>query len=407
MGDKTPAVTTPAIPSLPDAADARLFDGGPPMRLLRLWGRFDPEHRHVWRRCVAVVAIGWLPLLVLAMLARADGQEAVWRAFMQDASAHVRLLVVAPLLVLAEAVCIPRLGDLAHSFRSRGVVPPSEAQPYDAIVRSIIRLRDGWLVEALAVVLAFVAAVLLVRYVPTAFLPNWHHGAPEAPLGRSLASWWHALVSLPILLILQLGWCWRIFLWARYLWLVAGLRLRLIAAHPDGAAGLMFASYSLRAFSILGVAIGALVAATELAHVLAGGPGSPEQLARVALGTVVVVLLVFTAPVLVFSGHLLRTWRHGLVRYGTLSQRLGEALEHKWMSGQTGGDTVDPLATGDFSAVVDFYQTAANAYSMRLTPVDLRSLLVLAAATALPFGLVAMALVPFDKLLQQVVGVFL
>ena len=93
--------------------------------------------------------------------------------------------------------------------------------------------------------------------------------------------------------------------------------------------------------------------------------------------------------------------------YGALAQRMGEALEDKWMFGPPGEDTAEPLSSDNFSAATDFFQTASNVYRMRVAPVDLRGLAVLAAATALPFGIVALALVPFDKLLQKLVGMLL
>ena len=62
-----------------------------------------------------VVVVGWLPLFLLALLARLHGEERVWSAFLGDASVHARSLLAAPLLVLAEAVCIPRLGEIARA----------------------------------------------------------------------------------------------------------------------------------------------------------------------------------------------------------------------------------------------------------------------------------------------------
>lgn len=384
-----------------------MFNGGPPLRLLRLWGRFDPHYKRVMRRAVMVVCIGWLPLLVLAVVSYVNGHEDVWRAFVSDASVHARSLIVAPLLVLAEAICIPRLGATAQVFRQRGIVPPSQVPAYEKAVRSILWLRDWWLVEAAAVVLAYVLAVTLVNMVPPTFLPDWHRGDGTLPLGRSPASWWHALVTLPMLLVLLLGWLWRLFLWTRYLWLVSRLKLRLVASHPEGAAGLMFVGDSLGAFSILGVAIGALVAATELAHVWAGAPVGPEQLGKVAAGTIVAVVLVFAAPLLVFSAPLLRCWKEGRIAYGALAQRMGEAMEDKWMRQPPTDEAAEPLSSADFSAATDYFQLVSNVHTMRPIPIELRNVLPLAVATALPFGVVALALVPFDKLLQQAVAMFL
>lgn len=386
--------------------EAGLVDGGPPLRLLRLWGPYDSAHRHVWGRALLLAAVGWLPLLLLALLAHLEGRQGVWLAFLHDTSVHSRTLLVAPLLVLAEAHCIPRLGALAQIFRQRGLVPEAQLGAYEAIVRSILRQRDSWLAEVVAVVLAYVAALLIVRYVPPSFLPDWHLGIEAAPFGRSLASWWNALISLPILIILILGWAWRLWLWARYLWRVSRLPLRLLASHPEGSAGLMFLSESLPAFSLLGAALGILVAATELAHVSAGGIASAEQLGGFAIGTVLFALLVFGAPLTAFTLPLLHCRHAAIASYGALIQRVGGAFEDKWLSGAP----VVPAAaleSGDFSAVADLYGTASQVYELRLLPIELRSLLVLAAATALPFGVVALALMPFDKLLDKLLGMFL
>ncbi len=374
-----------------------------------MWGRFDLDHRRVWRRALIVVGIGWLPLLLLALVAHLGGAERVWRAFLGDASVHARALLAAPLLVLAEAVCIPRLGEIARTFRQRGVVPDAEADAYRAIVRSIRRWRDSWAAEAGAVLLAYLASFLIVSQVPSGFLPDWQQGTATAPLGRSLASWWHALVTLPLLLVLLLGWLWRLWLWARFLWRVSRLRLRLVAAHPEGAGGLMFVGFSLRSFALPGLAIGILVSATEAAHIHVASAGADmlQQLVGLALGTVAFAVLLFALPLLAFVESLLRTWRAAVSDYGALTQRVGEAFEAKWMHGPASEETDQPLATGDFSAVTDLYQTAGLAYAMKPVPIHLRSLLVLAVATALPFGLVALTLLPMDRVLQKLVSMFL
>ncbi len=59
----------------------------------------------------------------------------------------------------------------------------------------------------------------------------------------SLAGWWHLLVSLPLLLILFFGWIWRLALWARFLFLMSRLNLRLIPAHPDNVGGLKICQF--------------------------------------------------------------------------------------------------------------------------------------------------------------------
>jgi len=70
------------------------------------------------------------------------------------------------------------------------------------------------------------------------------------------------LVSIPLLLVLIIGWLWRVFLWGRFLYLMEGLDLRLIPGHPDRVGGLKFVSSSLRGFRLISFALGTFVAGT-------------------------------------------------------------------------------------------------------------------------------------------------
>lgn len=127
----------------------------------------------------------------------------------------------------------------------------------------------------------------------------------------------------------------------------------------------MFVSYSLRAWSMLGFAAGVIVAATALAHILVGGSGELQHLGILALGTVVFVVVIFTAPVLVFSAPLLRTWHSAVLSYGALAQRVGQDLEDKWMHGRLGEGTHAPLDSPNFSAATALFQVVEKADSTK------------------------------------------
>ena len=75
---------------------------------------------------------------------------------------------------------------------------------------------------------------------PISLYPAWHVSTVAGVEVYSPAGWWHALVSLPLLFVLLLGWIWRVLVWTRFLYLMAGLDLKLVPAHPDRTAGLRF-----------------------------------------------------------------------------------------------------------------------------------------------------------------------
>src|SRR3954469_19930417 len=89
----------------PEAADPRNFSivlGGPLYQLLRRSHATGDALEMARRRIVALAAIAWLPLLVLALA----GGEALGGSaqvpFLKDVEVHVRFLVALPLLVAAE-----------------------------------------------------------------------------------------------------------------------------------------------------------------------------------------------------------------------------------------------------------------------------------------------------------------
>ena len=69
---------------------------------------------------------------------------------------------------------------------------------------------------------------------------------------------------------------------------------------------------------------------------------------------------------------------------------------------------IDESALGvqDFSATVDLFQTVANVYEMKLLPVDVRSLALIAGATLLPFVPVVFMGIPTDVVLAKIASLF-
>jgi hypothetical protein len=218
-------------------------------------------------------------------------------------------------------------------------------------------------------------------------------------LAFSAAGWWHALVSLPLLLVLFFGWLWRLFLWGRFLWCMSRLDLRLIPAHPDHAAGLQFVGYSLRAFSLLGLALGAIGAGMVANRVVHAG-ASPTAYIHFVVALVVCVVVLFNGPLLVFTAKLFYAKWRGMFEYGALALSEGQQFERKWLN-RAGSIDASVLEAPDFSATTDLYQVVSNVYAMGVIPIDLRNLVLLMLATLLPFAPVALIAVPFDVVLTK------
>jgi len=88
------------------------------------------------------------------------------------------------------------------------------------------------------------------------------------------------------------------------------------------------------------------------------------------------------------------------VEYGALAERVGHVLESKWLEGAPGFPE-DPMETGAFSATTDLYQIVSNVYAMKFVPLDVQSVIFLAAMTLLPFVPVLLISEPLDVMLQK------
>jgi hypothetical protein len=199
--------------------------------------------------------------------------------------------------------------------------------------------------------------------------------------------------------MLVLGWLWRLALWARLLWLISRLDLRLVASHPDHAAGLSFLGQSVRAFAIVALAFATVIAGRS-AHVVLSGSGLPTPQFAFNIGLMIAIMALFVAPLAVFTPTLAQVWRRGVLDYGALAERVGEAFERKWLGR---GEALDKsaLERPDFSATTDLYQVAANVYAIRFIPLDLKDLIVLAAAMLLPFIPVVLLAFPMNVIWAQ------
>jgi hypothetical protein len=375
-----------------------IFDGGPPSRL-EAWLRLRKSgDRRTLRLAIGMVAVAWLPLVILTALRGDLIHRPGAGAFLQDFAVHARYLIAMPLLIIAEAVCIPRLSAIARQFMESDLVLGADRGRFEWALTSTRRLRDSNVTELAVIAISYVAVTGLVFSASQRF-PAWQMANGNGLGHYSPAGWWHLLISLPLLLMLLLGWVWRLLLWTRLLWRISHLNLRLLASHPDHAAGIMFTGYSVRAWALPAMAPSVIAAGTIANSVVHDGVPPMSHKLQV-LGLVVCIVLLFTAPLLAFSRNLLAAWRRGIVEYGALAERVGHVLESKWLEGAPGFPE-DPMETGAFSATTDLYQIVSNVYAMKFVPLDVQSVIFLAAMTLLPFVPVLLISEPLDVMLQK------
>jgi hypothetical protein len=350
--------------------------GGPLQRLGRRLGLVRGSNS--FGLGVALGLLAWGVLVILVLL-----QGLGSTAFSLNViGVHIRLLVAIPLFFLCETWMAPRMADFVQDIIRSGVVPESEHSALDGAIRRVGRMRDPWLVE-----ICFLVAVVAVAFLaPVLHLPGRtgnlelllfeNRGRMNPVLG------WYIWFCIPLFRFLMLRWLWHLGLWCYFLWKVKSLDLHLVPTHPDGAAGLGYLEIVQEHFSALAFAISAVLAAS-FAEDIVSGRMNFETLYLLIPMVLVLVLVLFIGPLLVFTPKLWKCRITGWSEYMGMAFRYVSAFDKKWIRDEAAtGES--QLGTGDLQSLADLNNSVSIVRDMRCVPASRRLVFGLAVSTIIP-----------------------
>jgi hypothetical protein len=230
-------------------------------------------------------------------------------------------------------------------------------------------------------------------------LPDGH------ALRYSLAALWNNLVAVPVVLFLLYRWLWRILIWTTFLLDVARLDLQLVPTHADKAGGLGFLEVAHASFASLAFAMGAVISAGAAFRVVYEGASVASFGIQLAV-PVAITLLLFLAPLLVFTPALARSRRAALASYGTLVDRYNREFHGKWI-GNPGPKDEPLLGSSDIQSLADLGNSFRFVSEMGLAPFGRRAVVELAFAAALPFVPLLLLVVPTSQIVDTVLKLVL
>ncbi|HTO06644.1 MAG TPA: hypothetical protein VMR86_06260 [Myxococcota bacterium] len=382
-----------------------LEQGGPAWRIWLRTGLAPTEPKLLVRRALLFAGICWLPLLVLSARDGLAMGDAVRVPFLRDFSAYARFLFAVVLLVLADAAVPARLRRVLLQFREARLIPRETEPGFVAILQKARRHVDSTVAELVVLALAVLAAWSSARRELGSGIATW-----QALIGvdgmksLTVAGWWHALVSVPLFQFLFLRWGFRLLVWAQVLARISRLDLRLVATHPDRAAGLGFMALGQSGFAIL-----VLVGSASLASVLAEDVvyrGATLQSLYPLIGAFALLALVFAlGPLLAFTPRLAALKREALYEYGALSSRHDAAFRDKWLTLKAEAEEL--LGNEDASSLADLTTGYERAKALRPVPIDLQAIAPIILAAALPMIPLIALQVPLVDILKGLARVLM
>ena len=389
-----------------DAAQFSLVLGGPLYQLLRRAHLSDDALQLAKRRILLITLATWLPLLALTILDDSATSEALVVPFLYDWEVHIRFLVALPLLIAAELLVHQRIRGVVEQFLERDLVPDEAVERFHAAIESAYRLRNSLVAEAAIVAVVYVIGVTVVwRQFLSLETITWYAIPTEDGTQLTLPGLWFGYVALPLFQFLLLRWYFRIFIWARFLFQVARMPLKLSAAHPDHAGGLGFLGGAAFAFTPLAAAHGAMLAGQLASRIFYEGAALMDFKVEIGLMTALMLALVL-GPLLFFAFPLAERRRAAKREYGALAQRYINEFEQKWLrGGAPAGEAL--VGSADVQSLSDLNGSLSVVHGMRMLPFGRDTLVQVLVATLAPVVPLALTMMPLEDLLKRLAAILL
>jgi hypothetical protein len=380
-----------------------LIKGGILNRIFAMTGLADPGIPRLITRALAVVAIVWLPMLILSIIENTAWNPALRIPFLLDIATNVRFVVCLPLLIVVEKVINDRMSDTARYFGQTGLLPKERSDEYRSAIKRTDALCRSFIPEIVIMIIVVLSVVssksLQLNIDPS--IASWQHEGTS----RTMACWWYNAVAHPVYRFLMIRWLWWLIVWTIFLWRMSRLELQLTPTHPDSAGGLGFVGVNQSRWGSLGFIISLQAASLIGRRVFLEGATLHEYQWLMA-GFVGLLLILFYAPLLLFTPQLVKTKRKGLFEYGALAERYTSDFDTKWIT-KRGEGVGALLGTSDIQSLSDLANSFSVVEGMRSVIFNRQDVVYLVILSALPFLPLLFFVYGIDVLLKNVVKIIM
>ncbi len=272
------------------------------------------------------------------------------------------------------------------------MLAPSSFEAAAIAVNASLKRRDSGFAEVLCLALAAAVAALTLNAALSATDGSWARERLADGIHITPAGWWSFLFSLPVFAFLLFRGLWRHLVWSLLLRKLAGLKLRIAVAHPDGNGGLAFIGLYPNAYALFIFGLSSVLAAA-VAHQFISNDMSVTTFGYIMAGWLAIVMALFAYPLSAFTAPLAELKRQTQLIAGAQATRFHRQAERKLFGDniawpdedeKSGGDEVaDSSKQFDLARKLNVYLINRSA----LFPVALAAIvpLVVAGSTKLPY----------------------
>jgi hypothetical protein len=325
----------------------------------------------IFGQIVFVFVLTWVPMMALGLAQ--EGLRGTREPLLHDPLIHVRFLIAAPLLVMADHVFPWIVRRSLRQLVAQGSVPDEAMPRFESLHEKARRLADASWPEIVLIVIAIGLGVTeLIGLVPIS--------GRRYQVDRTATQLWHSLVAGPLLQFLLWRSLWRWLLWARIVIGLSRIPLRLVALHPDRCGGLAFLKLpSIGYCAILLFVVSSLLCAGWGGHF----PVEPSLISfKPYLATFAIIggAIAF-GPLFFLTPQLVRARLDGLLENDILAAEEGSRFRRAWVI-ERGPDFLASQDAQTLDSLGNLYRQSVE--RIRGIIFDKRDVVVLLLAALLP-----------------------
>ncbi|TCU08390.1 hypothetical protein [Rhizobium sullae] len=311
-----------------DVDRLRIMHGGP---FYDLMDRLGVGKRR-WRAFVLALLCWTVPVLLLATR---GGYGVV--LFLRDWGAWAKFLIAPVLLTLAEKPIGFAL-DECLSFLFRVPLVASQSMPH---AREALREARGRTTARAPEIVCAALAVMATAFNAATFLGG---GGPAWAVfegGVSVTGLWCLVVGNTLYWFLLTRLIWKHVVWWRLLSAFGRCRLRLVATHPDGHAGLGFLGFYPAGYGLFTLAVSSVFAA-GVGHVMQRETVTPGLFTAVCVAWLAVVAIYYIVPLIGVALLVSRLKRKAVLLSLTKATAFERWSERTTLGGNVFADEAEP-----------------------------------------------------------------
>ena len=143
------------------------------------------------------------------------------------------------------------------------------------------------------------------------------------------------------------------------------------------------------------------VIAADMGRDIIFGEASLFDFQVFVIGYVLLILIAFLSPLLIFTPKLFAVKRKGLLEYGSLAAHYVRDFQRKWVKGEV-PDGEALLGSADIQSLADLGGSFEIVRKMKPIPIDLNTLIALAGSAVVPLLPLVLTVLPMDEIVRKV-----